>query len=236
MKNPYLLMWFEAPLQSWGYDSRFGKRETLQFPTKSGTIGLLFNALGYKGLQTEALKEYADLNIEVIAFPRYINGRAQVLPTLCDFQMVGSGYDDKDPWQVLMIPKTSEGKKAVGGGTKMTFRHYLQDMAFAVLLEMPVEKRDLVSQALCAPVYDLSLGRKCCAPTEFVFQGIYETKDEANQKAFVIGEEKERVATFRVIEGESEDGEPMTINDVPLQFGSDKRYRDRLVTVIPIEE
>ncbi|MCR6650496.1 MAG: type I-E CRISPR-associated protein Cas5/CasD [Cellvibrionaceae bacterium] len=46
MSNPYLLLWLEAPLQSWGHDSKFGRRDSLDFPTKSGVLGLLCCALG----------------------------------------------------------------------------------------------------------------------------------------------------------------------------------------------
>lgn len=34
-----LLLWLEAPLQSWGGDSRFGRRDTLPFPSRSGVLG-----------------------------------------------------------------------------------------------------------------------------------------------------------------------------------------------------
>ena len=34
-----LLLWLEAPLQSWGVDSRFGRRDTLPFPSRSGVLG-----------------------------------------------------------------------------------------------------------------------------------------------------------------------------------------------------
>ena len=49
-----------------------------------------------------------------------------------DFHMVGSGYDDKNPWEALLIPKTSEGKKGRRRWNKMTYRYYLQDARFAV--------------------------------------------------------------------------------------------------------
>ena len=39
MRN--LLLWLEAPLQSWGAGSRYGRRDTLPFPTRSGILGLL---------------------------------------------------------------------------------------------------------------------------------------------------------------------------------------------------
>ena len=135
MNNPYLLLWLEAPLQSWGHDSKFGRRDTLNFPTKSGILGLVCSALGAGGEQTELLAEFAALKQTVISFVRAEKTSSDALikrerePMLRDFHMVGSGYDDKDPWASLLIPKTSEGKKAVGGGAKMTYRYYLQEVS-----------------------------------------------------------------------------------------------------------
>ena len=41
------------------------------------------------------------------------------------------------------------------------------------------------------------------------------------------------IEDFRVVDGEqNDDGETMTLNDVPVRFGEIKRYRDRRVTVI----
>ena len=119
MNHPYLLLWLEGPLQAWGHDSRFGRRDTLDFPTKSGVLGLLCCALGAGGEQRELLEHLADLDLQLVAYtPADKLGEAMPrLPLLRDFHMVGSGYDDADPWQSLLIPKTSEGKKAVGGGT-----------------------------------------------------------------------------------------------------------------------
>ena len=50
-----LLLWLEAPLQSWGADSRYGRRDTLPFPTRSGILGLLCCAMGRGGEQREWL-------------------------------------------------------------------------------------------------------------------------------------------------------------------------------------
>ena len=116
MNNPYLLLWLEAPLQAWGFDSKFGRRETLAFPTKSGVLGLLCCALGYSGEQREFLAVLAELDMQVLAYPRESKQKITQAPILRDFHMVGSGYDDSDPWQKMLIPKTSEGKPAVGGG------------------------------------------------------------------------------------------------------------------------
>ncbi|MBZ6067197.1 type I-E CRISPR-associated protein Cas5/CasD [Aeromonas schubertii] len=233
MSQPYLLLWLEGPLQSWGHDSRFGRRDTLPFPTKSGVLGMVCAALGAGGPQTSLLARFADLDMEVHSFARRNQSREPALrePLLRDFQMVGSGYDDKDPWQSLLIPKTSEGKKPNGAGTKMTYRYYLQDQAFAVLLQVPADLLTEVAQALQNPVWDLSLGRKSCVPTEFIFQGQFANRDDALTVALNLAEQKQRARDFMVIQGATEGGELLTLNDVPLQFGQHKRYRDRQVTL-----
>jgi CRISPR system Cascade subunit CasD len=232
MSDPYLLLWLEAPLQAWGHDSRFGRRDSLDFPTKSGVLGLLCCAMGAGGKQREWLEHWADLDMQVAAYvpADRVGQPLPRQPLLRDFHMVGSGYDDQDPWQNLLIPKTSDGKKAVGGGTKMTYRYYLQDMAFAVALQAPADEVDAVLAALQNPVWDLYLGRKACVPTEFIAQGRYTNGEEALAKSKVLAEAKRRALAFTVCQGEGE-GEVITLNDVPLQFGEDKQYRDRRVTV-----
>ena len=233
MSDPYLLLWLEAPLQAWGHDSRFGRRDSLDFPTKSGVLGLLCCALGAGGEQRELLKRWSGLDMQLQAYV-WKDKKEQPLPMeplLRDFQMVGSGYDDKDPWASLLIPKTSAGTKAVGGGTKITYRYYLQDMAFAVALQAPAGEAKEALAAFAAPVWDLYLGRKNCVPTEHIGQGLFETVEEACAAGNKLAQSKNRVATFTVRQGEHE-GEVLSLNDVPLQFGIDKRYRDRRVTVI----
>ncbi len=233
MADPYLLLWLEAPLQAWGYDSKFGRRDTLDFPTKSGLLGLICCALGAGGKQRELLSEFADLDLQVIAYLRSNkNGKPESRePLLRDFHMVGSGYDTTDPWQNLMVPKTSEGKKAVGGGTKITYRYYLQDMAFAVALQIPEKRLEQLAYHLQNPVWDLYLGRKTCVPTEFIFQGHFLTAEDTFDAATKLAEEKDRIAGFRVLDGEQDGDEVLTLNDVPVQFGVDKHYRDRRVTL-----
>ncbi|WP_097460234.1 type I-E CRISPR-associated protein Cas5/CasD [Mangrovitalea sediminis] len=236
MSNPYLLLWLEAPLQSWGHDSKFGRRDSLDFPTKSGVLGLLCSARGAGGEESEWLSEWADQDMEVLAYvPRDKQGKPMARqPLMRDFHMVGSGYDDQDPWMSLMIPKTSEGKKAVGGGAKMTYRYYLQDMAFAVAVQAPDSLIQDAAEALVSPVWDLYLGRKNCVPTEFIAQGIFPSLEKTERAAEQLAINKNRALAFRVRQGEHE-GEVLTLNDVPLQFGAHKKYRDRRVTVQKME-
>ncbi|MHA0008590.1 hypothetical protein ACXYTU_24595, partial [Klebsiella pneumoniae] len=75
------------------------------------------------------------------------------------------------------------------------------------------------------------LGRKSCVPSELIYQGIYDSAEAAWQQARTLAESKRRTLSYRVIEGEG-DGDVITLNDVPVQFGRHKRYRDRQVTVL----
>lgn len=240
MPNPYLLLWFEAPLQSWGSDSKFGRRDTQNFPTKSGVLGLVCSALGAGGEQRGLLAEFAPLSQTVISFKRNEQKTMGILkhdrePLLRDFHMVGSGYDKQYPWEGLLIPKTSEGKPAVGGGSKMTYRYYLQDVVFAVVLEVRAERADSIASALQNPAWSIYLGRKNCTPTDFVYRGKFDTEIHAIEHSEAIANAKERMEDFRVIHGvlgEDEADEIFTLNDVPVQFGEDKLYSDRQVSLI----
>jgi len=236
MSNPWLLLWLEGPLQAWGHDSKFTRRDTLAFPTKSGVLGMILSALGLGGEQKDVLAEFADLQQVVISYGRCDTRSGELIksnqiPLLRDFQMVGSGYDDGDPWTSLLIPKKSDGSKAVGGGTKMTYRYYLQDACFAVVLEIPTDRVGVISLALQDPTWDVYLGRKNCVPTDFIYRGCFESFDEAITQAQTIATEKLRTEDYRVLDGEH-DGEVLTLMDVPVQFGERKRYRDRSVTVV----
>lgn len=238
MATRYLLLWLQAPLQSWGHDSKFGRRDTINFPTKSGVLGLLCCALGAEGEQCELLAEFAPLKQTVISFVHSRkNAKDETVklnrePLLRDFHMVGSGYDDKDPWTTLLIPKKADGGKAVGGGTKITYRYYLQDALFAVVVEVPSKMADMLAQAFQQPVWDLYLGRKSCVPTDLVYRGLFNTEAIAIEQAVIIAKTKDLIEDFRALDGEHEGDEVLTLNDVPLQFGERKVYRDRRVTVI----
>jgi len=237
MSDSYLLLWFEGPLQSWGHDSKFGRRDTLDFPTKSGVLGLVCCAMGAGGKQRELLGKFANLDMIVIAYSRAkqsSGGKFQKQarePLLRDFHMVGSGFDDQNPWEKLLIPKTSEGKKAVGGGAKMTYRYYLQDMAFAIALQVPDDMVQTISSALECPVWDVYLGRKSCVPTDFILREKNISKDNALEMAGKLAKDKALIEDFRVLNGEHE-GDVITLNDVPIQFGENKQYCDRRVTII----
>lgn len=247
MSDPYVLLWFEAPLQSWGADSKFGRRDTLKFPSKSGVLGLICSALGAGGEQTELLARFAALDMQIISY-RKTNTKGEKRdkePLLRDFQMVGSGYKngmlpqrdtDYNPWQALLIPKKADGtpaKDADGrvSGMKMTYRYYLQDAVFAVALQVPSDLADEIVSALQSPHWDVYLGRKTCIPTELVYQGVFQSIDSSFEQADKLAKQKTLLKDFKVVQGAEEGDENYTLNDVPIRFGEHKQYRDRQVTL-----
>ena len=60
-----LLLRLAAPLQAWGIDSKFDTRKTGREPSKSGVIGLLAAALGYRRYETDRLAALNDLRFGV---------------------------------------------------------------------------------------------------------------------------------------------------------------------------
>lgn len=223
-------MWLEASLQSWGVNSKYQRRDTLNFPSKSGIMGIILSALGKTGEQKDFLSRFHDTDLEIEGyFPKNKKG----IDKLEDFHMVGSRYNESDPWENLLIPKTSEGKKAVGGGAKLTYRYYMQDMAYSAIVEVPDDLVDEVSAALINPVWPLFLGRKCCIPSEIIFQGKFSSKQNCLDKAYEIAERKNKYRGFTVFQdADSERGEVITLNDVPISFGVNKSYTDRQVTFV----
>jgi CRISPR system Cascade subunit CasD len=227
----YLSLWLEAPLQSWGVDSRYYSRDSMLFPSKSGILGLLFSGSGLFGSQKKILTQMAPLKQTVIAST--FDGNLPKL--LTDFHMVGSGYDSNNPWQKYMIPKTSEGKKAVGGGAKLTYRNYIQDANFYVILEVPDDLCNIFVSGLITPVGDIFLGRKNCIPTDFIYRGVFDNEYDAEKKGLEILEEKDLKISYKVLDGNFyEEGDVLSLSDVPLSFGEKKEYISRRVTMVKI--
>lgn len=226
----YLLLWLEAPLQSWGADSRFDFRKTMGYPVKSGIYGMLLAASGDSGPQEDLLAKMADAPFTVIAF----QGKAA---RMRDFHMVGNGYDKNNPWERMLIPQTPAKTIAVGGGAKLTCREYLQDRVFAVISGLHDELANKFSKALQNPVYDMYLGRKCCVPTDLIFRGTFPSEQDALQALCKIAEEKQKVPKMMITDATQDEIDAgknvILINDVPVRFGPHKLYRDRWIIEKP---
>ena len=155
----------DGPMQSWGTSSRFQRRGTEAYPSKSGVLGLIAAAMGidkHSVDEPEKLKPLAALGFRVYRLTRMIRGTPVPVLRLTDYHTVGGGYDeDTDPWARLSTPR-----KASGGpfGTVLTQRDYLTDAAFAVVLQGSRPLLEEIAARLADPVWGVWLGRKCCVP------------------------------------------------------------------------
>ncbi len=230
--DKFLLLWIEGPMQSWGVSSKFDRKMTSFFPSRSGLSGMLCSALGRKGEQTEFLQRLETTVINVIAMmPKEKTSSFAYSDNwlIEDYHTIGNGYDEKDAWQDLCIPRKLDGKKATGVHSRITYRFYLVDRVFAVIWQMEEELAYQAKQAFTFPIYDIYLGRKSCVPSEFVFQGLFEAKTEVLQKIEFLKQEKGLKEIFKV--EETDHDTEYELNDVPLNFGKFKNYKTRFVKI-----
>ncbi|MCY9874526.1 type I-E CRISPR-associated protein Cas5/CasD [Vibrio barjaei] len=225
-----LLIWLEGPLQTWGDSSRFGRRETVDFPTASGLFGLLNAAQGISHPTEEEVEAFYSLEMSVDGYSKNDRYGESVSTIITDYHTVGGGFDESNPVEALRIPKKSDGKKVTGTGTRITRRDYLQSRAFAVVLTGDGKVLDQYSKALCEPVWDLYLGRKCCIPTEFLFQGLFDGHLQSDEKVneLVCAKGLSKLLSVRVAAGE---GELRTLNDRIFVNSNVKRYSTRTVAI-----
>ncbi len=182
----YLALLLDAPLQSWGFGSRFQRRTTGLHPTKSGVIGLICAAMGLaKGSdeEREKLPKLRALKMTSIAIPRQQTnawtGETTELAVrrLEDFHTVGGGYDKETQQQ--SIPR-----KASGGpcdNPTVSHRQYLNDARFGVILAGDRFVLERAADALKDPIWGVWFGRKSCIPAEPIFRGIFNMPAEAER-------------------------------------------------------
>ncbi|MCR5165316.1 MAG: type I-E CRISPR-associated protein Cas5/CasD [Thermoguttaceae bacterium] len=240
----FLLLWLEGPLQSWGYDSRFDTRKTFDFPTKSGIYGLLLASSGDSGPQCELLERMKDtFFLAISCVPQNSDPQKSGDYQLLDYHMVGNGYDENNEWESLHILRKQDGKVAKISGrpsTKQTYRYYLQNKKFAVILGFEDDLAEKFAASLQAPVFDLYLGRKCCVPTDFIFRDIFDSKEEAWTAMEKLAEDKKLKPDKKLIEVDPANAGSLHkdvrfLSDVPLEFGLHKRYTDRCVQIVKCE-
>lgn len=142
-----LLLRLAGPMQSWGTQSRFTRRDTGREPSKSGVVGLLCAALGRP--RTEPVGDLAALVMGV-----RVDGEG-VLEE--DYQTAGGTHLRGERYGVV----TAEGRP---GGTVVSRRQYLAGADFLVGLEGDRALLEEVDAALAEPVWQLFLGRKGYAP------------------------------------------------------------------------
>ena len=135
-----LALCFDAPMQSWGQQSRFVVRDTATEPTKSGVIGLIAAALGIARDDDAAIAELARLRMAV--------------------RVDREGTVERDYHTVQNVPDT-EGKRHRG---VESWRYYLAGALFLTVLEGQETELHRLHQALANPRWPLYLGRRAFPP------------------------------------------------------------------------
>jgi CRISPR system Cascade subunit CasD len=223
----FLALRLEGPLQSWGFDSQYNRRNTGLMPTKSGIAGICCAALGYpRGSEEERkfLVAFASLRMIAIAIPRKQGKRELPVRRLQDYHTVGGGYDPNNPSERGNITVSAEdGKPRAKGGQALavlTHRQYLTDAAFGVLLEGDGVLLGRIAVALEQPKWGIWLGRKSCIPSAPVLAGLKGNRDDALR--LLIGEKSiESFVRQKEVEDFAEGRD--SLPDQPVSFAIEQR-------------
>ncbi len=204
----FLALRLEGPLQSWGFDSQYNRRNTGLMPTKSAIAGMCCAALGLprgSDKEQEFLASFGAVRMTSIAIPR--NGAGKELPVrrLQDYHTV---------------QKTRRASGAINNDCVLTHRQYLTDGAFGVLLDGDAILLREIAVALADPKWGIWLGRKTCIPSAPVLAGLKDKNVDALR--LLIGEDslesftrQEEVENF----AEGRDSLP----DTPVSFATERR-------------
>ena len=219
-----LALQFVGPMQSWGFDSQFNRRNTGLMPTKSAVAGICCAALGYSrgsGDEKVFLNSFKDVRMTAIALPR---GKNLPVRRIEDWHTVGGGYDPDNPverYHITVIAKDGSPRAKNGQSLAvLTHRQYLADASFGVLLEGDAELLEKTATALRDPKWGVWLGRKCCIPSAPVLAGLREDRDEALR--LLIGDRPLESFTRQKEVENFADGRD-SLPDVPTSFATDGR-------------
>jgi len=219
----YIALRLEGPIQSWGYDSQYNRRNTGLFPTKSAVLGMCCAAMGVprgSELESSTLERLRSLQFLVISIPRVLNIR-----------------DVPDALSVRRITDyhTVQNTRTAKGDIKdshLTWRQYLCDATFGAVLkgEKPIVEE--TGNALKNPIWGVWLGRKACIPTAPVYVGIYDTEEEA-LNVLLQGQELSNFSHQREVDSFADGTD--TLSDQPLCYGgvnSSRAFAPRRIKLV----
>ncbi len=212
--SKFVVLNIKSDLQSWGYESLFMERTSLEFPTKSGILGLICSATGRGGEQRDFLSLFHNTKMDVFSLKetQWMN----------DYQLIGAGYDNKDSYEKSFIPNTISN---VTMTAKELNKTYLVDQHFVIILEIDDSVVDEVIDGLMNPIWGIHFGRKNCIPNGKIFLDVFNDYEQA--KFYIESAFKDII--FTVTDFEFENAQSYVVNDVPISFGYNKVYDFRKV-------
>ncbi|MFF4128328.1 type I-E CRISPR-associated protein Cas5/CasD [Microbispora rosea] len=225
-----LLLRLAGPLQSWGDQSAFNRRETRPQPTKSGVIGLLAAATGHP--RHEPLGDLLNLSMGV---------RVDQEGTLLRDYHTVSDYQGRPLPQAGVSAKGVQKPTSPTKYTHITQRFYLQDAVFVAAVAGPKPLMESLAEAVTHPAFPLALGRRSCVPSQPILLGLTSEPilDALTTQPWQAGEharaEFERqhgrqAFIDRMVTVEAIDGDQI-LHDEPLSFDPrDRRHATRRVT------
>ncbi len=217
-ETAYLALLFDAPLQSWGYQSKFDRRTSFSQPTRSGILGMICAAIGIDRVDSAGLAEFADTVITVYTLR---NG-----DRLTDFHTVGGGWGkNKKEEKLNIVPKAGGG----AGNTVVTRREYLQHAKFGVVIWGTRSRLMEIEAAFQNPAWGVWLGRKSCIPAAPVAQGVFDSPETAKERLCQCAGIDSPVRTCREVASFEEGTD--TLMDIPLDFGK-REFAPRRIQVI----
>lgn len=226
----WLSLLFDGPLQSWGFSSRFERRTTAMHPTKSGVIGLVAAAMGidkFSDGEAARIAELASLSCTVLKIPKCNSDRELEILRLEDYHTVKN----------IRHASEKASRKIDPQRTVQTYRHYLLDARFGVLLQGEMSLMKRVAESLQNPKWGIWLGRKCCIPASPVFVAAHQDHD----RVWRILMERTGYPLhtplgvfWRMEDAKSFEKGEDSLNDVPIAFGNPigRRHTLRRVNVV----
>lgn len=225
-----LLLRLAGPMQSWGDQSMFNRRDTRPQPTKSGVVGLLAAASGHP--REAPLGDLLGLTMGVRVDQEGI--------LLRDYHTV-SDYQGRPLLQAGVSAKGVQKPTSPSKYTHVTQRFYLQDAVFVAAVAGPAVLMEALAEAVARPAFPLALGRRSCVPSQPIVLGttgesILEalTNQPWQAGGHVRAEFEKRHGQLaridRMVTVEAADGNQL-LHDEPLSFHPrDRRHATRRIT------
>lgn len=196
MRQHYLILKLEGPLQSWGQHSFEGLRQSAAFPGRSALLGLLAACLGIDRQDGERQGALA---------------RSVGFAVRCD-------HSDYQPQKMTDYHTVKDARVEYCGlkshETIQTWREYWQDAKYTVAVWNLPEAAITLEQLQAAvqkPVYTPVLGRRSCPLARPLFESIQEAPDALTALARI-----EPVAGVVYSEEGASDGRQLQLRDVPI--------------------